>query len=454
VSNLVVEGCAVATVDEAGTRYEDGHVVVTDGVLTAVGPGPAPETPGARRIDGRGCLLTPGLVNTHHHLYQWATRGFAPDHTLFQWLTTLYPVWAGLDADIVRTAATAGLLRLAATGCTTTSDHHYVFPRDGGDVLGATVDAAREVGLRLTATRGSMDVGRSSGGLPPDSLVEDVDAVLAATEDAVRRHHDPSPGSVLRVAAAPCSPFSVSTRLLVEAAAQARQLGIRLHTHLAETLDEDVYCRETFGCTPVEHLDGLGWLGPDVWLAHCVHPGAAGVARLGATGTGVAHCPQSNARLGAGSAPVRAMLEARVPVGLGVDGAASNEHGGLADELRQAVYVARLSGGPTALAAHEALRLATAGGAAVLGRADELGSLRVGLRGDLALWRVDGPLHGDLADPVVALVLGPTPPLELLTVDGRPVVERGRVLTADVERAGRDLVSARRRLLDRAACLS
>ena len=449
MSALVVEGCAVATVDDASTRYADGHVVVTDGAITAVGAGPAPITPGARRVDGRGCLLTPGLVNTHHHLYQWATRGFAAEHTLFEWLTALYPVWAGLDADVVRAAATAGLGRLAATGCTTTSDHHYVFPRDGGDVLGATIDAARSVGLRLTATRGSMDVGRSAGGLPPDNLVEDVDAVLTATAEAVARYHDPSPGSMLRVAAAPCSPFSVSTRLLVAAAAQARELGVRLHTHLAETLDEESYCRETFDCSPVEHLDRLGWLGPDVWLAHCVHPGPAGVARLAATGTGVAHCPQSNARLGAGTAPVRAMLDAGVPVGLGVDGAASNEQGGLVDELRQAVYVARLGGGPTALAAHEALRLATAGGAAVLGRAQEVGALRVGLRGDLALWRVDGPLHGDLDDPVVGLVLGPTPPLELLTVEGRPVLERGRVLTVDVEDVGRDLQAARRRLLTR-----
>ncbi|HKG49508.1 MAG TPA: 8-oxoguanine deaminase [Actinomycetales bacterium] len=450
MSALVVEGCAVATVDNANARYPDGHVVVTDGVITAVGPGPAPRTPDATHVDGRGCLLTPGFVNTHHHLYQWATRGFAANNTLFEWLTTLYPVWAGLDADIVRAAATAGLARLAATGCTTTSDHHYVFPRDGGDVLDATVDAARSVGLRLTATRGSMDVGQSAGGLPPDNVVEDVDAVLKATAEAVARYHDASPGSMLRVAAAPCSPFSVSTRLLVEAAAQARELGVRLHTHLAETLDEETYCADRFGCTPVEHLDGLGWLGPDVWLAHCVHPGEAGVARLAATGTGVAHCPQSNARLGAGTAPVRAMLDASVPVGLGVDGAASNEQGALVDELRQAVYVARLSGGPTALAAHEALRLATAGGAAVLGRADEIGALRVGLRGDLALWRVDGPLHADLDDPVVALVLGPTPPLELLTVEGRPVVERGQVLTVDVEQVGRALLAARRRLLARA----
>ena len=449
---LVLDGCAVSTVDDAGTEHERGHVVISDGVIQAVGSGPAPASvtaglpPGSVR-DASGCLATPGLVNTHHHLYQWATRGFTPDSGLFDWLRALYPVWVGLDADVTRAAATAGLARLALTGCTTSSDHHYVFPARGGDLLAATIDAAASVGLRLHATRGSMDLGASAGGLPPDDVVEDTDAALAATEDAVLRHHDPAPGAMVRVGVAPCSPFSVTTRLLTGAATLARRLGVRLHTHLAETLDEDDYCRATFGRSPTEHLDALGWLGGDVWLAHCVHLDSSAVARLAATGTAVAHCPGSNARLGAGICPVRALLDAGVPVGLGVDGAASNEHGGLADELRNAAYWARLHGGPTALSTRDALRLATRGGARCLGREDEIGSLEPGKRADVALWRVDGPWHGDIADPVTALVLGPPAPLALLLVNGRRVVEDGELWTVSVEAAGRELRAARQRLL-------
>ena len=449
---LVLDGCAVSTVDSAGTEHARGHVVVSGGTIQAVGAGPAPASltaslPAASVLDASGCLATPGLVNTHHHLYQWATRGFAADAGLFDWLRTLYPVWARLDAEVTRAAATAGLARLALTGCTTSSDHHYVFPAGGEDLLAATVEAAAAVGLRFHATRGSMDLGESAGGLPPDSVVEDTDAALAATEDAVRRHHDPAPGAMVRVGVAPCSPFSVTTRLLTEAADLARRLGVRLHTHLAETLDEEAYCRATFGRLPVEHLDELGWLGEDVWLAHCVHLSGPSVARLAGTGTGVAHCPGSNARLGAGISPVRALLDAGVPVGLGVDGAASNEHGGMADELRNAAYWARLAGGPTALSTRDTLRLATAGGARCLGRAGEIGSLEPGKRADVALWRLDGPWHADIADPVTALVLGPPAPLALLLVDGRPVVSDGELRTVSVEAAARDLSAARRRLL-------
>ena len=451
MTGLLIEGCAVATVDPAGTEHASGHVLVADGAIAAVGAGAAPPElagrPGLRRVDGSGCLLTPGLVNTHHHLYQWATRGHAVDSGLFDWLVELYPVWARIDADVVAAASRAGLVRLALTGCTTTTDHHYVFPRDGGDVLAATIEAAATVGLRFSPTRGSMDVGRSGGGLPPDNLVEDLDAILGATQDAVERWHDPSTASMVRVGAAPCSPFSVSTDLLRAAAEQARALGVRLHTHLAETLDEEEYCRQTYGRLPVEHLDDLGWLGPDVWLAHGVHLDDAAIARLAATGTGVAHCPSSNARLGAGIAPVRALLDAGAPVGLGVDGAASNEQGSLVDELRQALYVARLRGGAPALDARAALRLGTMGGARCLGRDGEIGSVEVGKRADLALWRVDGPVHADLDDPLVALVLGPTPALELLVVEGRCVVERGELRSLDEEAAGRDLRAARRRLL-------
>ncbi|MEZ0164869.1 8-oxoguanine deaminase [Kineococcus sp. LSe6-4] len=448
---LLITGAAVATVDPSGTEHRRGFVVVDGGVVTAVGAGDPPAgTTADRVVDGRGHLLTPGFVNTHHHLYQWATRGFAVDAGLFEWLTTLYPVWARLEAPDVEAAARAGLARLALTGCTTTTDHHYLHPRDGGDQLAATVEAARTVGLRFSPTRGSMDLGASAGGLPPDSVVETVDAVLAATADAVARFHDPAPGAMVRVGAAPCSPFSVSPDLLRQTAAQAAELGIRRHTHLAETADEEEYCARTFGRRPVEVLDDLGWLGPDVWLAHCVHLSDADIATLARTGTSVAHCPSSNARLGAGIARTRDLLAAGVPVGLGVDGAASSEQGSLADELRQMLYVARAVGGPTAVSARDALRAATAGGATCLGRADEIGSIEVGKRADLALWDLTGLGHADLEDPVVALVVGPTPPLALSTVEGRVVVEGGRLRTTDVDRAVADLVAARGRVLDRA----
>jgi cytosine/adenosine deaminase-related metal-dependent hydrolase len=446
----VIDGCAIATVDAAGTEYPTGHLVVTDGVITAVGAGPAPSVADAEVVDARGCLATPGLVNTHHHLYQWATRAVSVDDGLFDWLRTLYPIWAGIDASIVGAAARAGLARLALTGCTTSTDHHYVFPRDGGDVLGATIDAAATVGLRFHPTRGSMDLGARNGGLPPDRVVESLDAILTATAAAVSTHHDPAPGAMVRIAAAPCSPFSVTQELMKQSAAQARQLGIRLHTHLAETLDEDKFCKEKFGRTPVEYLADVGWLGPDVWLAHGVHLSDSDVVELAGAGTGVAHCPSSNARLGSGIAPVPGLLAAGAPLGLGVDGAASQENGGMADELRQALYLARLRYGPSGLTARDALRIATFGGARCLGRADEIGSLEVGKRADVALWRVDGPFHADIVDPVDALVYAASPPLARLLVEGRPVVVDGELRTLDVAMAGRELRAAARALAARA----
>ncbi len=424
----VIERCAVATVDSAGTEYRDGHVVVDGDRIVAVGPGPGPAGEG-RRIDGSGCLLTPGLVNTHHHLYKWATRGMAQQADLFGWLTELYPVWAGIDEDSVGASAAAGLGWLALSGCTMSTDHHYVFPRGAGDLLGASIAAAREVGLRFHPCRGSMDLGRSAGGLPPDDVVEDIDAALAGTAEAIERFHDPSPGAMLRIAVAPCSPFSVSDELMTRAAALARDAGVRLHTHLAETVEEAAYCAQRYGCTPAQYAERLGYLGPDVWLAHGVHLDAEAVARFGATGTGLAHCPSSNARLGAGIAPVRDLLDAGAPVGLGVDGAASQEAGHLGAELRQALLVARLRGGPTALSAREALRLGTLGGAACLGRADELGSLEPGKLADLALWRLSDLGHDGIADPVAALVFGPPATVELLLVGGRPVVQEGLLRT-------------------------
>jgi cytosine/adenosine deaminase-related metal-dependent hydrolase len=443
---IVIEGGAVSTVDVAGTEYRSGHVVVDGDRIVAVGPGPAPRYPDpVRYVDATGCLVTPGLINTHHHLYQWSTRGLAQQQNLFGWLTELYPIWAGIDEEVVGAAAAAGLGWLALSGCTTSTDHHYVFPRGRGDLFAATIDAAAAVGLRFHPARGSMDLGASAGGLPPDDLVERTDEALAATQQAIDRFHDPSPGAMLRIAVAPCSPFSVTPELMREATALARSAGVRLHTHLAETVEEVSYCLRVHGCTPVEYAERLGFLGDDVWLAHGVHLSATEIARLGETRTGVAHCPSSNARLGAGIAPVRDLLDVHAPVGLGVDGAASQEAGQLGAELRQALYAARLRGGPAALSARQALALGTIGGARCLGRADELGSLEPGKLADVALWRLDGLGHQGIADPVAALVLGPPAVVDLLLVGGRPVVERGALVrVTEEDLAGRIRVASRR----------
>jgi cytosine/adenosine deaminase-related metal-dependent hydrolase len=451
VSTTVLDGCSVVTMDGARAEYPSGHVV-TDGTrITAVGEGPAPRgLEGARYVDASGCLATPGLVNTHHHLYQWATRGFAVDGTLFEWLTALYPVWGRMDAETVQLAATGSLAWLARSGCTTTTDHNYVFPRDGGDVLAAEIEAARAVGLRFHPTRGSMDLGVSDGGLPPDNVVEDIDEILAATERAIDTYHDTSFDSMLRIGVAPCSPFSVTGDLLVQAAELARAKEVRLHTHLCETLDEEDFCREHFGRSPMQYMESLGWLGPDVWFAHAVHLDDAAIATMAASGTGAAHCPSSNARLGAGIARARDLIDAGVPLGLGVDGAASNEASSLLEEVRHAVLFARARGGPDQMSVRDALALATRGGAQVLGRQDEIGSLEVGKLADVALWRLDTLAHIDIADPVAALVLGAPPPLELLLVNGEAVVEQDRLVGVDEETVAVEVLGARKRLLARA----
>jgi cytosine/adenosine deaminase-related metal-dependent hydrolase len=451
VSTIVLDGCSVVTMDGARSEYASGHVVIEGRRITAVGEGPAPrQRDGARHVDGSGCLATPGLVNTHHHLYQWATRGLAVDGTLFEWLTTLYPVWGRMDAEIVRAAATGALGWLAKSGCTTTTDHNYVFPRDGGDVLAAEIEAARAIGLRFHPTRGSMDLGVSDGGLPPDNIVEDIDEILAATELAIDTYHDTSPDSMLRIGVAPCSPFSVTGELLVQAAELARAKDVRLHTHLCETLDEEDYCREHFNSTPVQYMETLGWLGPDVWFAHAVHLDDASIAAMASSGTAVAHCPSSNARLGAGIARTRDLREAGVAVGLGVDGAASNEASSLLEEVRHAALFARARGGPHELSVRDALEMATRGGAQVLGRLDEIGSLEPGKLADVAVWRLDTLAHIDIEDPVAALVLGAPPPLELLLVDGETVVEQDRLVPVDEQAVAAEVLAARRKLLARA----
>jgi cytosine/adenosine deaminase-related metal-dependent hydrolase len=444
---IVIENAAVATVDAADTEYATGHVVVAGTRIESVGPGPAPAVEDVvRRVDGTGHLLTPGLVNTHHHFYQWLTRGLATDHNLFDWLVALYPTWARIDEPMVHAASLGSLAMMVRGGVTTAADHHYVFPRGCGDLIGAQVRAAAEVGARLHCARGSMDLGTSQGGLPPDFAVESTDEALAATEEAIDRHHDPSFDSAVRVAVAPCSPFSVSTELLREAAVLARRKGVRLHTHGSETVEEEQFCKEKFGMGPTDYFESTGWLGSDVWMAHCVHMNDADITAFARTGTGVAHCPSSNARLAAGTARVPDMLAAGIPVGLGVDGTASNESGELHTELRNALLINRLAGGEKALNVRQALRLATHGGAQVLGRQDEIGSIAPGKLADLALWRLDGLGHSTIADPVAALVLGAAAPVTLLLVGGRTVVEDGHLTTVDESEVARTARDEARRL--------
>ncbi|GAA3577422.1 8-oxoguanine deaminase [Amycolatopsis ultiminotia] len=439
----VLQNAAIATV--SGPEYRSGHVLIENDRIAAVGEG-AFTGEADERVDAAGCLVTPGLVNTHHHLYQWATRGLAADHTLFEWLVSLYPVWARLDAESTHAAGAAGMARLALTGCTTVADHHYVFPADGGDQVAALVAARQRIGVRLHLVRGSMDRGASDGGLPPDRLVESTEDALLGTEAAIDRFHDGDPGAHLQIAAGPCSPFTVTERLMTGAAELARRKGVRLHTHLAETLDEERQCLAETGSTPAEYADKLGWLGADVWLAHTVHLASDAVRRFGATGTGSAHCPTSNGRLGSGIAPVRDLLDAGAPVGLGADGAASSESGGLGEELHQALLQARQRGGPTALTTREALWLGTMGGARCLGRERDLGSLEAGKLADLAVWDLSGLNHAGIDDPVAALVLAATPPLFRLFVGGKTVVERGRLKEADESAIARELADASARL--------
>ncbi|MEU1079285.1 8-oxoguanine deaminase [Streptomyces sp. NPDC005908] len=450
----VIENCAIATVDAADTEYATGHLVLAGNRIESLGAGPAPEALEnvVRRIDATGHLATPGLVNTHHHFYQWLTRGLATDHNLFDWLVALYPTWARIDEAMVHAAAQGSLAMMARGGVTTAMDHHYVFPRGSGDLSAAIVTAARDMGVRFTLARGSMDRGESDGGLPPDFAVETLDDALAATEETVRRHHDTSPGAMTQVAVAPCSPFSVSTALMRQGAELARRLGVRLHTHGSETVEEEKFCHELFGMGPTDYFESTGWLGEDVWMAHCVHMNDSDIAAFARTGTGVAHCPSSNARLAAGIARVPDMLAAGVPVGLGVDGTASNESGELHTELRNALLVNRLGAHrEKALTARQALRLGTHGGARVLGRADEIGSLEPGKLADLVLWRMDTLAHASIADPVTALVLGAAAPVTASFVNGRQIVENDRLLTGDEDAIARTTRAEARRLAGIAA---
>ena len=428
----------VVTMDDEGTEHDDGWVLLADGLVTDVGSGRQPDADDVQDLGG--AVVTPGLVNTHHHLWQNLTRARAQEENLFGWLKALYPVWAAIDEEAEYAAARCGLAELALSGCTTVFDHHYLFPPGKPGLLEAEIRAARELGVRIVASRGSMDLGESNGGLPPDSVVEDRDEILAATEAATAL----ADGELVEIAVAPCSPFSVTSELMRESAELARRLGLRLHTHLAETSEEEDFSRERFGRTPVEYVESLGWLSGDVWCAHCVHLSDEDVANFGRHDVGVAHCPTSNMRLGAGVARIRDLLDAGVRVGLGVDGSASNERGDLFLEVKQALLVARVRGGPSALTARDALRLGTRGGASVLGR-DDIGELSPGKRADFAVWRTDGLELGGAADPVGGLVLSGPHRVDRLYVGGEEVVRDGRLAHADEDEIAREhRVHARR----------
>jgi cytosine/adenosine deaminase-related metal-dependent hydrolase len=428
---LVRNADVLVTMD--GTRREiaGGDLLMRDGVIVAVGQG---LTTSGMVVEARGCVVTPGLVNTHHHLYQTLTRVVpgGQDALLFGWLKTLYPIWARFGPEEMFVSARIGLAELALSGCTLTSDHLYLYPN--GARLDDTIAAAQEVGLRFHPTRGAMSIGESAGGLPPDSLVEREAAILEDSIRVVDAFHDPREGAMVRVGLAPCSPFSVSRDLMREAAVLARDKGVMLHTHLAENDEDIAYSLAQFGCRPGQYAEDLGWTGPDVWHAHCVKLDGDEIGLFARSATGVAHCPCSNCRLGSGIAPVRAMRDAGVKVGLGVDGSASNDAGNLVAEARQALLLQRVARGADAMSAREALEIATLGGAKVLGRGD-CGSLEPGKRADLAIWDMRGIEAAGAWDPVAALMLcGPTRVRDLF-VEGRQVVRDGQMATLDLPRA-------------------
>lgn len=425
MAEILIRGAAQVLTMGADAPGDD--ILIRDGVIAAMGRG---LTTTGEIVHAAGCLITPGLVNTHHHLYQTLTRAVpaGQDALLFGWLRALYPIWARFTPDHVNVATQIGLAELALSGCSTSSDHLYLFPN--GVRLEDTIHAAAQVGLRFHPTRGAMSIGESAGGLPPDALVEDERAILDDCIRVIDAFHDPAPGSMCRVGVAPCSPFSVSRELMRDAALLARDKGVMLHTHLAEN-DEDVaFSLERFGCRPGEYAEDLGWTGPDVWHAHCVKLDAGEIDLFARTRTGVAHCPCSNCRLGSGIAPLRAMLDAGVPVGLGVDGSASNDAGSLIDEARQAMLLARVSGGADAMPGGDVLRVATRGGAQVLGR-DDIGVLAVGMRADIALWDMSGVEAAGSWDKAALLLAGPRRVRDLF-VEGRQVVRDGQLTTVDL----------------------
>ena len=435
IADLVVANArCVATVDAERRELDGGWVAITDGLISDIGAGPAPRA--ATVLDATDCLVTPGLVNAHHHLYQNLTRAFPPmtDKPLFGWLQSLYPLWRGLDTESVHVSAWVGLAELALAGCTTSTDHLYLHPHGAGDLLTAEIDAARDLGVRFHPTRGSMSLSEKDGGLPPDDVVADDDEILAACDDAVHRHHDRSFGAMTRIALAPCSPFSVTEELMVRTAELAERLDVRLHTHFAENAEDDAFSLATFGCRPMEYLERTGWCTDRTWVAHCVMPDHDEIQRLGAAGVGAAHCPSSNMILSSGIAPVVELRAAGVHVGLGVDGSSSADAASLWLEARQAMLLAKLRSGAGAATARMALEMATIGGAGCLGRLGEIGSLTVGSVGDVAVWPLTGPAFaGALADPIEAwLRCGPVSARHTV-VAGQAVVRDGSLVSERVD---------------------
>ena len=431
MSEILIRNAAhVLTMNDAREEHAGCALLLKDGVIAAIGSGLSTD---GRVIDAATCVVTPGLVNTHHHLYQTLTRAVpgGQDALLFGWLKTLYPIWARFGPEEMFTSAQIGLAELALSGCTLSSDHLYLYPN--GARLEDTIAAAREVGLRFHPTRGAMSIGESAGGLPPDTLVEQEAAILEDCIRVIDAFHDPAEGAMVRVGVAPCSPFSVSRDLMRESALLARDKGVMLHTHLAENGEDIAYSIAQFGCRPGQYAEDLGWTGDDVWHAHCVKLDEAEIDLFARTGTGVAHCPCSNCRLGSGIAPLRAMRDAGVRVGLGVDGSASNDSGNLMAEARQAMLLQRVTRGADAMSAREALYVATRGGAEVLGRQD-CGQIAVGKRADLALWDVSGLDSAGSWDPAALLLAGPQR-VRYLVVDGRLVVEDGRMVSFDLDAA-------------------
>jgi 8-oxoguanine deaminase len=434
-SLLIRDIHTLVPMDAAHTVRRGAFLLIEDGEIRQVGTAPARLPKAARVIRAPHAVAIPGLVNTHHHLYQTLTRAYpaAADAELFDWLRVLYPIWAKLDEESVHVAALAGMAELLLSGCTTTTDHHYVFPRGHARLIDAEIEAARRIGIRFHPTRGSMSVGRSKGGLPPDSVVQSEERILADCERVIRKYHDPLPGAMLRVALAPCSPFSVSPRLMRATADLAARHGVRLHTHLAETRDEEAYCLSRFRMRPLELLEDVGWLGENTWLAHGIYFNRKEITRLGRAGVGIAHCPTSNMRLGSGCAPVLALGRAGCPVGLGVDGSASNDSSHMLAEARQALLLHRLKHGAAALGVAETLRMATVGGAGCLGR-DDIGTLEPGKRADVALFDLRGLGYSGAGDPVSALLLCAPARVDTLVVNGRVVVEGGELRTIPVDR--------------------
>lgn len=446
-ADVVVEHLdALVTMDEQQTELGDAWVAVSAGVIVGLGSGRPPEA--RRHLAGTGLVALPGLVNTHHHFFQTLTRALpeAQDLRVIEWLAVNYPIWTGIDEDAVYTTARVAIGEMLLSGCTTSSDHLYVFPKSSAGataLLQAEIGAARELGLRFHPCRGAVDVSLDAGGSPPPTLVEQTDAVLENMEEAVDRFHDPSPGSMCRLSLAPCSLTISSERLMRESAALASRLGVSRHTHVSEVVEEVDYCGEVYGCRPIERLEELGWLGRDVWLAHVVHPSDQEIERLAATGTAVAHCPSSNMRLGSGIAPVLRMRERGVVVGVGVDGSSSNDSGNILAETRQAMFASRVSSdGGRLMRAREALQMATVGGAAALQR-DDVGSLTPGRRADIAFFRPEGlGAAGAENDPVAALLLSPPARAEHVMVEGHFAVFDGhlRVDEDEIARAHRELV--------------